>query len=67
MRWAWNVVRVVEERKVRKVLVGKSKGRRPLGRPRMGSEWILRRLAGVVYSGFSWLRIGTGGGLLLIQ
>jgi hypothetical protein len=31
---------------------------------RMGSEWILGRLAGGVYSGSSWLRIGTGGGLL---
>jgi hypothetical protein len=31
---------------------------------RMGSEWILGRLAGGVYFGFSWLRIGTGGGLL---
>jgi hypothetical protein len=31
---------------------------------RMGSEWIL---VGVVWSGFSWLRIGTGGGLLWTQ
>jgi len=31
---------------------------------RMGSEWILGRLAGGVWSGFNWLRIGTGGGLL---
>jgi hypothetical protein len=31
---------------------------------RMGSEWIFRRLAGGVWSGFSWLRIGTNGGLL---
>jgi hypothetical protein len=28
----------------------------------MGSEWILGRLAGRVYSGFNWLRIGTNGG-----
>jgi hypothetical protein len=27
---------------------------------RMGSEWILGRLAGV-WNRFSWLRIGTGG------
>jgi hypothetical protein len=26
----------------------------------MGSEWILERPAGSVWSGFSWLRIGTG-------
>jgi hypothetical protein len=31
---------------------------------RKGSEWLLGRLAGGVYSGSSWLRIGTGGGLL---
>jgi hypothetical protein len=28
---------------------------------RMGLEWILRRWAGGI--GFTWLRIGTGGGL----
>jgi hypothetical protein len=31
---------------------------------RMGSEWILGRLAWVVWIGFDWLRIWTGGGLL---
>jgi hypothetical protein len=31
---------------------------------RMGLEWILGRLAGAVYVGSSWLRIGIGGGLL---
>jgi hypothetical protein len=31
---------------------------------RMGSEWILGRLAGRGWSVFRWLRIGTGGGLL---
>jgi hypothetical protein len=30
---------------------------------RIGSERILGRLAGSVWNGFSWLRIGTGGGL----
>jgi hypothetical protein len=30
---------------------------------RMGLEWLLRRLAGVE-NGFTWLRIGTGGGIL---
>jgi hypothetical protein len=57
-----------EERKVYKVLVGKPEGKRPLGRPRhrweMGSEWILERLAWGVWTGFEWLRTGTGGGLL---
>jgi hypothetical protein len=31
---------------------------------RMGSEWILGRLALGVWIGFDWLRIGTGGGML---
>jgi hypothetical protein len=31
---------------------------------KMGSEWILERLAWVVWIGFDWLRTGTGGGLL---
>jgi hypothetical protein len=31
---------------------------------RMGSEWILGRLAGRVYIGSRWLRIGAGGRLL---
>jgi hypothetical protein len=31
---------------------------------KMGSEWILRRLAWGVWIGFDWLRTGTGGGLL---
>jgi hypothetical protein len=31
---------------------------------RMGSEWILGRVAGWVRSGFNWLRIVAGGGLL---
>ena len=34
MRWAGNVARMEEGRGVRKVLVGKSEGKRPLGRPR---------------------------------
>jgi hypothetical protein len=31
---------------------------------RMGSEWILERLAGGGWIGFDWLRIGTDGELL---
>jgi hypothetical protein len=30
----------------------------------MGSEWILGRLAEGLQNGYSWLRIGAGGGLL---
>jgi hypothetical protein len=31
---------------------------------RMGLEWIVGRLAGRVWSGFTWRRIGIVGGLL---
>jgi hypothetical protein len=31
---------------------------------RMGLEWIIGRLVRGVWSGFTWLRIGTVGGLL---
>jgi hypothetical protein len=31
---------------------------------RMGSKWTLGRLVGGVWNGFTWLRIGTVGGLL---
>jgi hypothetical protein len=34
MRWAENVARMAEDRKVYRVLVGKPEGKRPLGRPR---------------------------------
>jgi hypothetical protein len=59
-----------EERKVYKVLVGKPKGKRPLGRQRRrwedGVRIDLREtgLGGGVWIKFDWLRTGTGGGLL---
>jgi hypothetical protein len=31
---------------------------------KMGTEWILGRLAWMEWIGFDWLRTGTGGGLL---
>ena len=34
MRWAGHVARMDEERVVYRVVVGKSEGKRPLGRPR---------------------------------
>jgi hypothetical protein len=47
--------------------VGKSEGKRPLGRPR--SRWLdiwmdLVEVDGVTWTGLVWLRIGTGGELL---
>ena len=38
MRWAGHVARMVEERGVYRVLVGKLEGKRPLGRPR--HRWV---------------------------
>ena len=38
MRWAGHVARMGEERAVYRVLVGKSEGRGPLGRPRR--RWV---------------------------
>jgi hypothetical protein len=47
-----------EEIKMYKVLVGKPEGKRKLGRQgvggKMGSEWILRRLA---WGGVDWIRL----------
>jgi len=43
-------------------------GKRPLGRPRRrwgdNIKMDLQKWAGVVRTGWSWLRIGTGGGHL---
>jgi hypothetical protein len=49
-----------EERKVYKVLVGKSEGKRPLGRPRHRWENGIRmnfREIGLGWIGFDWLRL----------
>jgi hypothetical protein len=59
---------VGEEKGVHRLLVGKPEGKMPLGRPRRRWEnnikMIIRKLEGVVGTGWSWLRIGTGGGHL---
>jgi hypothetical protein len=59
------------EEKVYRGLVGKPEGKRPPGRPRRrwedGIKMYLEEIGwggGGVWSGFTWLRIGTGGGLL---
>jgi hypothetical protein len=41
MRWAGHIPRMGEERGLYRVLVGKPKGKRPLGRPRRRWEIIL--------------------------
>jgi hypothetical protein len=69
MRWAGHMACMGEERKVYKVLVGKPEGKRLLRRLRHGWDDGIRVDLGEigwggVWNGFSWLRIGAGGGLL---
>jgi hypothetical protein len=56
------------EIKVYKVLVGKPEGKSHSKDQsvdgKMGSEWILGRLAWGVWIGFDWLMTWTAGGLL---
>jgi hypothetical protein len=71
MRWAGHVARMGEDRGVHRVLVGKPEGRRPLGDQdvdgRIILRWIFRKSEWVVGPGWSWLRIGTGGGHLWVR
>jgi hypothetical protein len=57
-----------EERRLCRVLMGKPGRKRPFGRPvrrwEDGIRMDLREMGWGVWSGFSWLRIGAGGGLL---
>jgi hypothetical protein len=57
-----------EERRMYRVLMGKPEGKRPLGRPRRrwedGIKMEFREMGCGVWSGFTWLRIGAGSGLL---
>jgi hypothetical protein len=67
MRWVGHVARMGEGRGVYRVLVGRPEGERPLGRPRRRWEdnikWTLGRQGSMGQTGFSWLRIGSNGGL----
>ena len=51
-----------------RVLVGKPVGKRPMGRPRPrwedDNKMDLQEVGCGVWTGSSWLRIGTGGGHL---
>jgi hypothetical protein len=67
VRWAGHAVRTGEGRNVYRVLVGKPEGKRRLERPRHrwedGIKMYLRELFWGMLNGFTWLRIGTIGGL----
>ena len=71
MRWAVHVARMGEDRGVQRVLVGKPEVRGHWGDQdvdgRIILRWIFRKLEGVVGTGWSWLRIGTGGGHLWVR
>ena len=71
MRWAGHVGSMGEGRGVHRVLVGKPEGKNHWEDPdvdgRITLRWIFRKWEGVVGTGWSWLRIGTGGGRLLVR
>ena len=60
IRWAGHVARMGEGRGVHRVLVGKPEGD-PDVDGRIILRWIFRKWEGVVGTGWSWLRIRTGG------
>jgi hypothetical protein len=68
MRLAGRVARMGERRKVYTVLVGKPEVKRPLERPRC--RWVdgirmgLMEIGWGLWNGFTWISIGTVGGLL---
>jgi hypothetical protein len=57
-----------ERRGIYRLLVGKPKGKRPLGRDRGICEnnikVDLQEVGSGLWAGLSWLGLGTGGGLL---
>jgi hypothetical protein len=60
MRWVGHVARMIEERKLHKVLVGKLGGNRQLGVPRRRWKNGMRMDIGEIdwgRSGFNWHRI----------
>ena len=67
MRWAGHVARMGEGRSVHRFLVGEPVVKSHWGDPdvdgRIILRWIFRKWEGVE-TGWSWLRIGTGGGHL---
>jgi hypothetical protein len=68
MKWAVHAARLREKRNAYRILVGKPKEKRPLGRPRRrrvdNIKIDFRRIGWDGWIGLIWLRIGTSGGLL---
>jgi hypothetical protein len=58
MRWAGHVAHMRVERKVFKVLVGRPKGKRPLGRPnRRWEDGIIMDLREICWGSVDWIRL----------
>jgi hypothetical protein len=68
MRWLKHVSLTGDRKGVYRVLVRRPDGKRPLGRQRRRCEddikMDLQEAGCETWTGFFWLRIGTGGGLL---
>jgi len=71
IRWAGHVARMGERRDVYRVLVGEPEGQNHFEDPgadgRIILRWIFRKCDVGVWTGSSWLRIGTGGGHLCMR
>jgi len=71
MRWAGHVTLMGESRGVHRVLEGKPEGKSHLEDPdvneRIVLRWIFRKWDVGVWTGSSWLGIGTGGGCLCMR
>jgi hypothetical protein len=58
MRWAGNVARTGEGRGVYRILVGRTEGKRPLGRPRRKCEDNIKMdLREIWIDGANWIRL----------
>ena len=68
MRWVGHVARMEEETGVHKVWVVKPEGKNRWEDQEVDGRiilrWILSKWEGVMGTGWSWLRIATGGGRL---
>jgi hypothetical protein len=62
MRWAGHVACMGEGRGVYRVLVGRPKGKKPLGRPKRGQEDNIKRdLREIQTNGANWIQLAQDG------
>jgi len=64
IKWVGNVARMGDRRGIYRVLVGKTEGKRALGRPRRRWENNIKMDLKEVRCNMVWLKIGADGGLL---